>query len=324
MLTSTGACSRSAQILFDPPPKGQRQIGLIHHLPFAILPHNALGSRVEQVFLCGTHAKMYLAINYVCIASCVAGKSCLFRKSDLERAAEIRRRSGKGLLLAEGEGGLAAFGKYLGEDNMIGESLWNDLGMRHAMGEDLAANPVGTMSLNSFFRRRVRWIRVRKYMVVYACLASPISRVDLIFFSFDSSSTLVEPLTECFLCGLIGGSSLRYFFSLPVIITLISHIVACYFIDCILFHQLSRASPSVRSNIPSHDGPGWTFLRAWLVRELMALPIWAFAMLGNTVGWRDDGKSYRVLMNGSVQLVKASEKLGYAERTFSWVASKLQ
>lgn len=70
------------------------------------------------------------------------------------------------MLLAEGEGGLAAFGKYLGEDNMMAEAIWEELGMRHAMGHDLAGNSVGTMKFETYFRRRVRWIRVRKYMVV--------------------------------------------------------------------------------------------------------------------------------------------------------------
>lgn len=148
------------------PLPGKRQIGLIHHLPFAIYPDTKLGSRIEQVFLCSTHAKMYLAINYLVISSCVAGKSCLFRKTDLELAVERKRSGGKGKLLAKGEGGLASFGQYLGEDNMMADAIWNELGMRHAMGSDLAGNTVGSMKVETYFKRRVRWIRVRKYMVV--------------------------------------------------------------------------------------------------------------------------------------------------------------
>lgn len=166
VLTSTGTCARSVALLSATPAPGERQIGLVHHLPFAIYPADDLGARVEQVFLCSTHPKMYLAINELAIASCVAGKSCLFRKVDLEAAAEKKRAGGKGLLLAGGEGGLAAFGKYLGEDNMIAEALWLELDMRHAMGTDIAGNTVGSMDYATFFRRRVRWIRVRKYMVV--------------------------------------------------------------------------------------------------------------------------------------------------------------
>ena len=172
VLTSTGTLARSVSLLTAPPSASSRPIGLVHHLPFAIYPDSNLGSRVEQVFLCSTHAKMYLAINYLAVASCVTGKSCLYRKSDLERAAVKKREGGKGHQLAEGEGGLAAFGKYLGEDNMIGEAIWDDLGMRHAMGGDVAGNAVGSMDFQTFFRRRVRWIRVRKYMVMYVGLSA--------------------------------------------------------------------------------------------------------------------------------------------------------
>lgn len=166
VLTNLGCLARSVSILTAVPLPGHRQVGLIHHLPFAIFPDSQLGSRVEQVFLCSTHAKMYLAINQLVISSCVAGKSCLFRKSDLETAVEKKRTGGKGKLLGTGEGGLASFGKYLGEDNMIGEALWDDLGMKHAMGSDMAGNTVGSMKVETYFKRRVRWIRVRKYMVV--------------------------------------------------------------------------------------------------------------------------------------------------------------
>ncbi|KAK4053041.1 Ceramide glucosyltransferase, partial [Microbotryomycetes sp. JL201] len=165
VLTSVHTLANSVQLLTAPQRPGKRAIGLVHHLPFAIYPDQQLGSRVEQVFLCSTHAKMYLAINAVAVASCVTGKSCLYRKSDLERAAEKKRLSGKGHQLAPGDG-LAAFGQYLGEDNMIGEAIWDDLGMRHAMGGDIAGNAVGSMTYSTYFRRRVRWIRVRKYMVV--------------------------------------------------------------------------------------------------------------------------------------------------------------
>ena len=166
VLSSTATLSNSIRLLTATPPPGQARVGLVHHLPYAIYPDDSLGSRVEQAFLCTTHAKMYLAINAVRLGSCVTGKSCLYRRSDLERAADKKRKGGKGLVLADGEGGLAAFGKYLGEDNMIGEAIWEDLGLRHAMGGDIAGNAVGTMSFQTFFRRRVRWIRVRKYMVV--------------------------------------------------------------------------------------------------------------------------------------------------------------
>ncbi|KAM0792431.1 hypothetical protein ACM66B_005108 [Microbotryomycetes sp. NB124-2] len=295
VLTSVHTLANSVAHLTEPRRPGQRPIGLVHHLPFAIYPDQQLGSRVEQVFLCSTHAKMYLAINAVAVASCVTGKSCLYRKSDLERAAEKKRLSGKGHQLAPGDG-LAAFGRYLGEDNMIGEAIWDDLGMRHAMGGDIAGNAVGSMTYSIYFRRRVRWIRVRKYMVV--------------------ASTLVEPFTECFVSGLVSLFVIPSLLGLAWWIFLALHVGLWYLLDITIYSTLLRASPatSTRTNPPAHDGPSFSYLNAWLVREAMALPIWLFAMGGNTVGWRDGENKYRVLRDGSVGFVKDTEPEWIGER----------
>ncbi|KAM0753749.1 hypothetical protein T439DRAFT_162764 [Meredithblackwellia eburnea MCA 4105] len=310
VLSSLSTLSNSVSIFATPTKPGQRPIGLVHHLPFAIYPDSSLGSRVEQAFLCTTHAKMYLAINFVAIASCVCGKSCLYRKTDLERAA-MHRMTGDGLAknkgkaLAEGEGGLAAFGKYLGEDNMIGEALWEDLGMRHALTTDLAGNTVGSMSIFTFVGRRVRWIRVRKYMVI--------------------ASTIIEPLTESLLCGLVGCLSLSHFFSLSPFLTFPVHLILWFILDCYIFDALNNASPSPnRHRTPRHDGPGGLdFVQAWVVRELLALPVWVFAMLGNEVGWRDNGQTYRVQSDGSVKLVPEGTKQGLADRLLTDVTRRM-
>ncbi|KDE08001.1 hypothetical protein MVLG_01704 [Microbotryum lychnidis-dioicae p1A1 Lamole] len=309
VLTSIHTLQNSVHQLHSRGAQG-REIGLVHHLPFAIYPDQNLGSRVEQVFLCSTHAKMYLAINYLSVASCVTGKSCLYRKSHLDQAAAKKRADPKkGLVLAEGEGGLAAFGKYLGEDNMIGEALWQELGLRHAMGGDIAGNAVGSMTLGSYLRRRVRWIRVRKYMVV--------------------ASTLIEPLTECLLLSILAALALPYLIpSLSAFLIIPLHITLWYTLDILIYNALSRSSPAastrVASNGPEHDGPGGiAWFKAWWVREALAFPLWAFAMLGNEVGWRDDGKVYRVRRDGSVDLVRdGEESQQWVERGWSWVSNR--
>ena len=160
---------------FSPVPMPSKPIGLVHHVPFPVFPDINLGSRVEQAFLGTTHAKMYLALNETAIDSCVNGKSCLFRKSDLERCTGLHQdkykekssvNSAINHLPEQDRNGIAAFGEFLGEDNTIGRFIWHDGGMRHAIAPDIAANAVGTMPFEKYFWRRVRWIRVRKYMVV--------------------------------------------------------------------------------------------------------------------------------------------------------------
>ncbi|GAA5941109.1 ceramide glucosyltransferase [Sporobolomyces koalae] len=306
VLTLTTTLSRSVP-LFTPRDQSpsSRPIGLVHHLPFAVYPDTLLGSRVEQVYMCSTHSKMYLAINQVQIASCVTGKSCLYKKSDLIRAAERKLANGKLSDVAqEQEPGLATFGQYLGEDNEIGVAIWEELGMRHAMGGEMAGNTVGTMSFTKYFRRRVRWIRVRKYMVL--------------------ASTLVEPLTECLVAGILGSLALRHLFSIPPIVFLPVQTAVWFYHDLKMYRALLPSSPAPSSILdpPHHDGPSWSYLKAWALREALALPIWLFAMLGDTVGWRDEGRVYKVRRDGSVRELKVGEKEAAIERVWAVVVQR--
>ncbi|GAA5996131.1 ceramide glucosyltransferase [Rhodotorula paludigena] len=309
VLTSPQCLSRSVP-LFNPAPDAPpnaRKIGLVHHLPFAIYPDTLLGSRVEQVYLCSTHAKMYLAINRAQVASCVTGKSCLYRKSDLVRASELKRQRGRLPLPPPGvtdEPGLAAFGQYLGEDNEIGVAIWEELGMRHAMGTEVAGNAVGSMSFQKYFRRRVRWIRVRKYMVL--------------------ASTLLEPFTESLLAGVLGALSFSHLVSLPAYVFLPLHFAAWFLLDVSLYTSVLPASPALStvSRPPAHDGPSFSYLAAWSAREALALPIWLFAMLGDTVSWRDDGTVYRVQRDGSVRALAHGEREAAVERAWAAVVRR--
>ncbi|GAA5884207.1 hypothetical protein JCM16303_002407 [Sporobolomyces ruberrimus] len=306
VLTKPETLSRSVP-LFTPSDStsSSRPIGLVHHLPFAVYPDTLLGSRVEQVYMCSTHSKMYLAINQVQVASCVTGKSCLYKKSDLVRAAERKIEKGKLSLKArEQEPGLATFGQYLGEDNEIGVAIWEELGMRHAMGGEIAGNTVGTMSFATYFRRRVRWIRVRKYMV--------------------TASTLIEPLTECLMAGIIGSLVLRHLFSIPPLLFFPVQTALWFYHDLQMYRALLPSSPAPSSilNPPHHDGPSFSYLKAWALREALAFPIWLFAMLGDTVGWRDEGKVYKVRRDGSVRELEDGEKEAAIERLWAKVVEK--
>lgn len=346
LLTSRGGAPEGEKSLLS---RGGGRVGLVHHVPFAIFADDLLGARVEQAFLGTTHAKMYLAINKVAVDSCVMGKSCLFRRTDIESAAQQARLKVPALKASQAgapttsssdasEGGelngLATFGQYLGEDNMIGRAIWHDLGLRHAMGSDVAGNAVGHMDLNTYFRRRVRWIRVRKYMVLYvlssAHLAYPDARTPLM--SCYSASTLLEPLTENVVVGLLlvyalikllelGGDSTRAH-ALWGALIFCAHLLLVYSIDARVYEALNASSPAQhsRSHLPHHS-TAWTFTfaRAWLVRELLALPVWLFAMLGNTVVWRAGADTFLVNMDGTVRSLASGEQEGLAERVFQRV-----
>ena len=123
----------------------------------------------------------------------------------------------------------------------------------------------------------------------------------------------MEPLTECFALAILGSIIMRKLFSIPTLLFLPLHLVTWFTLDILIFNFLSCASPSPSRRRPAHDGPGFDYFLAWMIRETMAFPIWAFAMLGFTVGWRNDGQTYQVLMDGSVRLAEKGESDGWVE-----------
>jgi len=296
VMVAPGTLARSVNALDGPADiptrSSQRRIALIHHVPFAWSNEPSLGSRIEEAFLNTNHARMYLAINTVAVDSCVVGKSNIYRRSDLERVdgslKPISNAAEGGS--QPGERGLAAFGRFLAEDNMIAGALWHELGLRHDLSYDVARNAVGSMSVSDYIWRRVRWVRVRKHMVFAA--------------------TMVEPFTESVLLGSLTSVGLNYLFGIPSWIFLPTHFVFWLAVDLDVFASLAGHSTSPSSR--------WAFLGAWAVRELLAFPIWLFAIGGNQVEWR--GKRYEVMRNGEVRRV-GQEPTRFA-RWFSWVSRK--
>ncbi|KAH8835895.1 glycosyltransferase like family 2-domain-containing protein [Flagelloscypha sp. PMI_526] len=275
VIIERGALARAVDILNPPPsaPSPKHRIGLVHHVPFAIAAEPGIGTQVEEAFLNTNHAKMYLAINTFAIESCVMGKSNLYRRSDLEQVnGSMKPHPPRPSNAAPGEYGLASFVNYLAEDNMIGAALWHELGLRHDLSCDIARNVVGNMSLRDYIMRRVRWIRVRKHMVLTA--------------------TLMEPFTESVMLCAIASASLKHLFGVPVLLSIILHFVPWIWVDL-----------DVYASLAGHPLPAetrWNFFAGWIGRELLAFPIFLYAIVGkNTVTWR--GREYTVLANGAIK-----------------------
>ncbi|KAJ7071189.1 glycosyl transferase family 21-domain-containing protein [Mycena amicta] len=270
----SGTLARSVDALVGTP-NAPKRIALVHHVPFAVVTENRIGSRIEEAFLNTNHAKMYIAINTVAVDSCVMGKSNLYRRSDLERV----NGSLKPILAAgsqSGACGLPAFARFLAEDNMIASALWHELGDRHDLSCDVARNVVGNMSLMDYIWRRVRWIRVRKHMVL--------------------SATLLEPFTESVVLSLIFAASLKTLLGISPWMTICAHFALWIYVDL-----------DVYASLAGHPLPAtqrWSFMAAWAARELLALPIFLFAIFGSQVTWR--GRRYTILRNGEVARAEQS------------------
>lgn len=249
----------------------RKRVALVHHVPFAVAHEDCLGAKVEEAFLNTNHAKMYLAINTVAIESCVVGKSNLYRRSDLERVnGSLKPNKGEEEPLA-GKRGLAAFGSFLAEDNMIASALWHELDLRHDLSCDTANNAIGRMSLVDYIWRRVRWIRVRKHMILAA--------------------TIAEPFTESFVASTIAAASLWHLFDISPWLFFSVHLATWLWVDFDVYESLA-GHPVPREK-------RWQFISAWFIRELLALPIFLLAIFGNEVVWR--GERYQVMKAGQVK-----------------------
>jgi ceramide glucosyltransferase len=264
-----------------------RPIQLIHHLPLCVISRptekTAWGALLEEIYLSTSHAKFYVSINRFGIAPCVMGKSNLFHKSSLDRAT--------------GSQGLAQFAQFIAEDHLIADTLWYHTpnpGPNHAMTADAARQPVQLESLATYFERRIRWIRVRKYMV--------------------TAATLIEPFTECFVAGLVGSFSISTIFGLKMRGIYFLHVAIWLLIDLYQFHTL-QCNFAV-DMLPDDETPefargnrAWSFkglgrwLVCWSIRESTCLPIWIVAMFGQpVVKWRN--RKFRVRRDMTVDEIR--------------------
>ncbi|KAI8813618.1 glycosyl transferase family 21-domain-containing protein, partial [Cladochytrium replicatum] len=170
-------------------------------------------------------------------------------------------------------GGLEPFGKYMSEDNAIGTAIWNQ-GFKHRQSLDLAYHPTKTPAVEDFCMRMSRWIRTRKYAV--------------------PGATAIEPVSESILCGVLSswgfnvlfGINRMAFFTLHMTLWLLSEIALWSVLD---------------PNDPAHGLGGYLNFPydAWLLREVIALPMYLYSMAGQTVDWR--GTTYRLRANGSLE-----------------------
>ncbi|MEW6056404.1 MAG: ceramide glucosyltransferase [Bdellovibrionota bacterium] len=162
-------------------------------------------------------------------------------------------------------GGIKALGKYLAEDYMAGEAMQH-LGLRVALMTDPIIQPLGEFGFSTFWSRHIRWGRIRK------------AQAPLAF--------LLEPLSNSILSGLIGAMAAANAFGMPGTGFFALHMCVWFLCDLMV---MRRMNPGVEA----------TTLFIWLLRELLAFPLWVHVASGNTVEWR--GKRLRLLAGGALE-----------------------
>ncbi|RAK98938.1 putative ceramide glucosyltransferase [Aspergillus ibericus CBS 121593] len=275
------------------------------------------GGRLEELFLSSSHAKMYTAINTVLIAPCIVGKSNMFRRSHLDyltapSPTDSRRRNA----------GIDYFSDNICEDHLIGDLLWKkpvreekELGEhwgKHALVfGDFAFQPVANMSVQAYVARRVRWLRVRKFTVVLATLVEPGTESILCscYGAWGVTTVLAQYLSDqgyAFAASLSTWTAFWGCFGLSML--------AWILVDWTVYIMLhSGKTVEFDEDTPSFARPPRGITRrsfrqwfaAWLGREMLAFPIWLWAVYGGvTVTWRD--RQFRVGLDMKVREIEGS------------------
>lgn len=272
-----------------------RLVKLVHHVPLALSLSALNGLLLDEMFLFTSHLKFYVALNNILIAPCVNGKSNMYRRSDLDRAvarvpekysvhfqdSAVKEDAARVSALGPGHS-LPFFAKYIGEDNMIGIALWEYCFGRTALTGDVVIQPLAHgNSISEYISRRVRWLRVRKYMVLLA--------------------TLIEPTTELLVCGAMGTFAIStIFWNQTFNLAFFAFHMLCWVIcDYAQYHtwvyNIASAghSPEWLQHIAPTQRSLFDWTKTWVMREVLALPVWIAAMVGHEIEWR--GKPFRIM-----------------------------
>jgi ceramide glucosyltransferase len=261
------------------------QIGVLHHPPVAAFDatssngQRALGYQIESTYLSTSLPKVYLTLNQLKLESCVMGKSNIFRKSVISQLRIHPPPSSPSTLYSRNEEktGLEAFANCLVEDNAIASALHYQLHLLHVIPEGRDAmvryHLPKNMSFKEHINRRMGWIRVRKHMVLYG--------------------TFLEPFSESLVSGGITSFFLSHFLSIPPLWSFSVHMGMWWLSDLAVYYYLNGLIPRRK----------FEFARAWVLREIMAFPIFIIACFGSRVEWR--GEVYSVDWSGVATKVSA-------------------
>ncbi|CAK9441136.1 uncharacterized protein LODBEIA_P50050 [Lodderomyces beijingensis] len=254
-----------------------------------------LGATLDEMFLHTSHSKFYISLNNLAVAPCVNGKSNIYRKSDLDQSVKLMpfkdshffrdpkvKRDALDYTSQSIPGNaIKFFSRYIGEDNMIGIALWENCNGRTGLTGDVVVQPLSpeNNTVQDYVKRRVRWLRVRKYMVLMA--------------------TLIEPTTESIVCGIYGtfAVSTVFFSQWFSIKWFLMHMTIWLLTDYIQYNVLIMLAkdksnitylPQWMNSVCVIDSVHkfWQWFKVWCIRELLALPIWIIAMWGHEIDWR--------------------------------------
>lgn len=210
--------------------------------------YQSLGGELEAMYLNSFYAR-WMLLAQVFNEPIVVGKSMLFKRSVANRF-----------------GGIKALACYLAEDYMAGQAM-KYLGYKVVIAHDPVHQPIGEYSVQDFWRRHIRWGRIRKSQAILAFIAEP----------------LMTPFVSAFFTGL----GFYFIAHMSFLNGFVFHLLAWSLCDIVLHQELSTKDLSLRT------------LKIWCLRELLHLPLWMQTICGSRVYWR--GQYLKVKRGGTLE-----------------------
>lgn len=208
------------------------------------------GGRLEAAYLNSFYFKI-LSLAASVGRTCVIGKAMLFSRKQALRF-----------------GGLRTLGAYLAEDHQTGVEFAR-MGMPSVLSAESAFQRVGRLSVTEFWRRHLRWGRMRRLQAPLAFAFEPLT-----FFGVGA------PLASFAVAVGMGWE----------VGTVLPWVALTWAVsDLALLIQVGGVRGG--REITLHVG-------AWLAREVLALPLWLHMAVGREVLWR--GQKIRLAPGGLI------------------------
>lgn len=164
--------------------------------------------------------------------------------------------------VAERFGGIRTLARYLAEDYVAGQAM-RRLNLKTLIMTDPIEQHLGHYSIREFWLRHLRWGRLRK------------SQAFLAF--------CIEPLFSSMFSGILGSIAFHFFLGVSIPIFVLSHLLFWWLCDSLIYWRLASTLDFKTPFV-------------WLLRELLAFPLWVHTASGNTVMWR--GNRLKLLSGG--------------------------
>ena len=166
--------------------------------------------------------------------------------------------------VAERFGGIENLAHYIAEDYMAGQAM-RRLGLQVVIMRDPIHQHIGAYEFRSFWSRHLRWGRIRKAQAPFAFIA--------------------EPLLFSLVSGLFGAWAFHAWLGISPFWFLVAHLGVWGVSDLLLIKRLE-------------DRLRLDTVLFWLLREILALPLWCHMACGSSINWR--GNRLRILPGGLV------------------------